>query len=240
MESQDTILSIQTTLTNIFMKIEMDKINRDDLGYYYSTDFYTTMCEIKRLQKLSETTKWFQIRQSTIAPNFKWARGLWLNPDYGDVQNAWHIYNNGSILFHNQYSLRRGLSSGFELMQKYKKWYTSILNLPQRTNLLKDVVKLLPDNIIFDNHRCSIPFIAPVSGFETSERIYLKYTAHSTINVCGRIEILMKYSSSRMTIYEEQYSFLRPIKIPTEICVPIEYLVFRFQPKWNNWIHSIL
>ena len=239
--NSDTFMDeVKESISKTYSQLETSKSNRGPDGYYFSTDICTPMCEIKRLNKLSEKYKWFQLRHSEFSPDFRCTKGLWLNPDYGNVQNAWHIYSRGSIVFHNSYPLKRGITPPKELMRRYKNWYQTILNMNKEIIPLFQLVRNLEYNIIETYEYQSIPFMAPLVGFDEIQRVYLKYKAVAVTVTNNKIEIIMQYRKSKSFVSEQDLLFSDRVHIPEGIIVPIEYLVFNFQPKWNAWFHSNL
>jgi hypothetical protein len=238
--SHQFIKDVQKSITNTYVQLESSKSNRGSDGYYFSTDICIPMCEIKRLTKLSETYKWFQLRESEYSPTYRCTKGLWLNPDYGNVQNAWHIYSHGSIVFHNSYPLKTGITSPKELMRRYKYWYQTILDMNMDVIPLFQLIKQLGYNIINTSESYLIPFIAPLVGFDELQRVYLKYKAVAVTVTNNKIGIVMKYHKREPLVDEQRILFSRRVHIPESTIVPVDYLVFNFQPKWNDWVDSYL
>ena len=238
--SEQFIKDVEHSITKTYLQLETSKSNRGRDGYYFSTDICTPMCEIKRLTELSAKYKWFQLRESEYSPTYRCTKGLWLNPDYGNIQNAWHIYSHGSIVFHNSYPLKTGITSPTELMRRYKYWYQTILNMNKEIIPLFQLVRDLDYNIINTSESYLIPFITPLVGFDEPQRTYLKYKAVAVTVADNKIEIIMRHYNRKPLVTEQDILFSSRVHIPEGIIVPIEYLVFNFQPKWNTWVHSNL
>lgn len=234
-------------MEDLFSGMAENAANKDADGYSKLTEICSTVHELRRLRKLSETVRWFKIMPSSFKEKGHLSISLMVNPKLGSTVNAARLFSSEHVFHLNLYVTDWSRAN----LREYKYFKTMVQeaydNKRPYRHLFEDFRTLRDSSLFTTSDTVYVPFMCDAVGFDQPQVLHEPYFLRGItfenddlMFICENFEQAVSDDNGHCLFSHRIHFKDETLRCPRFVTVPADAIVYNMSKKWDSYIHSTM